>query len=63
MPQIEDGSGSVVLVRICMVLELVGALVCRHDGLTESHTFIRVVIHAGGDTNGPSFGYFLCPLS
>jgi hypothetical protein len=48
MPRIEDGSGSVVVVRICVVLELFGALVCGHDGLTESLTFVRVLIRDGG---------------
>jgi hypothetical protein len=38
MPQIEGGSVSVVVVFICMVLEL---------GLTESCTFVWVVIRAG----------------
>jgi hypothetical protein len=36
MSQIEDGSGIVVVVRICVMMELAGALVCGHDGLTES---------------------------
>jgi hypothetical protein len=48
MPQIEGGSGSVVVVRICVVLQLVGALVCGRGGLTESHTFVGVVMCAGG---------------
>jgi hypothetical protein len=39
MPQIKGGSVSVVVVWMCMVLEL---------GLTESHTFVWVVILAGG---------------
>jgi hypothetical protein len=48
MTQIEDGSGIVVVVRIFVVLELFGALVCGHDGLTESLTIVRVMIRAGG---------------
>jgi hypothetical protein len=39
MPQIKGGSGSLVAVWICMVVEL---------GLTESRTFVWVVIHATG---------------
>jgi hypothetical protein len=62
MPQIEKGCGSVVVVWICVALELVGALVCGHYGLTESSTFVRVMIRDGGDTNGPLFGRLLCPL-
>jgi hypothetical protein len=48
MPQIKDGSGIFVIVQMCVVLELVGALVCGHGGLTESPTFVRVMIRAGG---------------
>jgi hypothetical protein len=39
MPQIEGGSGSIVVVQICMVLEI---------GLTKSHTFAWVLIRVGG---------------
>jgi hypothetical protein len=52
MPQIEGGSGSVVVVRMCMMLEL---------GLTASHTFVWGVIHSGGGINGPPFGHLLWP--
>jgi hypothetical protein len=44
MPQIEGGSVSVVVVWIFMVLE---------RGLTESRTFVWVVIRAGGGGNRP----------
>jgi hypothetical protein len=53
MPQIEGGSVSVVVVCIFMVLEL---------GFTKSHTFVWVVICAGGDTNGPPCGRLLWAL-
>jgi hypothetical protein len=36
MPKIEDGSGIIVVVRMCVVLELVGALVYGHDGFHSS---------------------------
>jgi hypothetical protein len=39
MPQIKGGSGSVVVLRICMILEL---------RPTKRRTFVCAVIHAGG---------------
>jgi hypothetical protein len=62
MPQIEGRSGSVFVVQMYVVLELVGDFVCGHDGLTKSRMFVRVVIRAGDDTNGSPFGCLLCPL-
>jgi hypothetical protein len=54
MPQIEGGSGSVFVVRICMMLKV---------GLKEIRTFVWVVIHVVGGTNGPPFGCLLWPLT
>jgi hypothetical protein len=48
MPQVNNGSDSIVVVCVCALLELVGAIVCGHDGLTKSCMFVRVVIRAGG---------------
>jgi hypothetical protein len=62
MPRVNECIGSAVLVRIGVVLQLGGALVCRHDRVTKSHTFVWFMMYTGGDTNGPPFGHLLCSL-
>jgi hypothetical protein len=60
IPQIEGGSGSVVVVRTCVVLE---------GGLIESQAYVRTFVwdvirdvEGGRGTNGPPFGRLLWPL-
>jgi hypothetical protein len=60
MPQVNDGSCSAVVVRVGVVLQIYGALVCGCDRVTESHTFVRVLMCTGGDINGPPFGRLFC---
>jgi hypothetical protein len=62
MPPVNYGSGSAVVVRIGVVLQLDGALVCGHNRVTESHMCVRVAMCTGGDNNGPPFGGLLCSL-
>jgi hypothetical protein len=62
MPPVNHGSGSAVVVRIGVVLQLDGALVCGHARVTESHTFVWFMMCTGGDTNGSPFGRLLCSL-
>jgi hypothetical protein len=47
-PQVNDGSGSDGVVRGGVVLQLDGVLVYGHVRVTESHTFVRVVMCTGG---------------
>jgi hypothetical protein len=48
MPQVNDVSGSAVVVRIGVVLQLDDDLVCWRDRVTQSHMFVRVMMCTGG---------------
>jgi hypothetical protein len=48
IPQVNDGSGSAVEVQIGVVLQLGGNIVCGHERVTESQTFVWFVMYTEG---------------